>query len=137
MQGVADPLDLSMGWSITQPGVVARVDVEGELGAAASYTVSTTQRPSTPSSSCTDAPPPAAGRAAPKSGARWGVRLSALSSKKTGSLAGCDGGFDVIEESLKDPVMKRLDPLTPDRLVLPDRAALDRVAKHRRAFCKL
>jgi hypothetical protein len=67
-----------------------------------------------------------------------GVRLSALSSKMTiGSVAGCDCGFDVIEESLKYQVMKRLDPLTPDRLVLPDRAALDRVAKHRRAFCKL
>src|SRR6266496_4388819 len=50
------------------------------------------------------------------------------------SVAGCDCGFDVIEESLKYPVMQRLDPLAPDRLVLPGRAALDRVADNRRAF---
>src|SRR6266567_7443471 len=53
------------------------------------------------------------------------------------SVAGCDCCFDVIEESLKYQVMKRLDPLAPDRLVLPDRAALDRVAENRRAFGKL
>src|SRR5215469_6524971 len=45
------------------------------------------------------------------------------------SLAGCDCGFDVVEEGLEYPVMKRLDPLTPDRLPLPGRAAFDRVAK--------
>src|SRR6266536_2525928 len=50
------------------------------------------------------------------------------------SVTGCDRSFDFIEESLKYQVMKRLDPLTPDRLVLPDRAALERVAKNRRAF---
>src|SRR5258708_21607898 len=33
--------------------------------------------------------------------------------------------------------MKRLDLLTPDRLPLPDRVALDRVAKNRRTFGKL
>src|SRR6266851_7922415 len=33
--------------------------------------------------------------------------------------------------------MKRLDPLMPNRLVLPDRAALDGVANNRRAFGKL
>jgi hypothetical protein len=50
------------------------------------------------------------------------------------SATRCDCGFDIIEESLKYQVMKRLDPLTPDRLVLPDRAALDHVKNNRRAF---
>src|SRR5215469_7594582 len=45
------------------------------------------------------------------------------------SVAGCDCGFDVVEEGLEYPVMKRLDPLTPYRLPLPGRAAFDRVAK--------
>jgi hypothetical protein len=44
------------------------------------------------------------------------------------SLGGCDCGFDVVEECLKCEVVMRLDPLTPDRLVLADYAALDRVA---------
>src|SRR6266704_4696896 len=50
------------------------------------------------------------------------------------SVSGCGCGFDVVEESLKYQVMKRLDPLTPDRLVLPGRAALDHVTNNRRAF---
>src|SRR6266568_4727379 len=47
---------------------------------------------------------------------------------------GCGRGLDVIEECLEYQVMKRLDPLTPDRLVLPGRAALKRVAQNGRAF---
>src|SRR5215467_13287237 len=47
--------------------------------------------------------------------------------------AGCDCGFDVIEESLKYQVMKRPDPLMPDHLVAPGRVALDGVANNRRA----
>jgi hypothetical protein len=47
-----------------------------------------------------------------------------LPGKEAGpSAAGCDCGFDVTEESLKHQVMKRLDPLTPDRLVLPEPGA--------------
>src|SRR6266498_3108882 len=53
------------------------------------------------------------------------------------SVVRCECGLDVIKESLKYQVMKRLHPLTPDRLVLPDRPALDGVANNRRAFCKL
>src|SRR6266511_3865219 len=53
------------------------------------------------------------------------------------SVAGCDCGFDVVEESLKDQVVKRLDPLTPDRLILPDRPALDGVANNRPALDRL
>src|SRR5260370_41018209 len=53
------------------------------------------------------------------------------------SVPGCGCGFDVVEESLKYQVMKRPDPLTPDRLVLPGRAALERMANNCRVFAKL
>src|SRR5215471_14541268 len=53
------------------------------------------------------------------------------------SVAGYDGGFDLVEESLEYLVMKGLDPLTPNRLILPGRAALDGVAKNRRALGRL
>src|SRR6266571_6870486 len=46
---------------------------------------------------------------------------------------GCGRGLDVIEECLEYQVMQRLDPLTPDRLVLPGRAALKRVAQNGRS----
>ena len=49
------------------------------------------------------------------------------------SAARCDRGLDIIEESLKDQVMKRLDPLTPDRLVPPAHPAVDDVAENRPA----
>jgi hypothetical protein len=45
---------------------------------------------------------------------------SASQGKAGPSVAGCDCSFDVVEESLEYQVMKGLDPLTPDRLVLPD-----------------
>src|SRR5690348_14196090 len=63
--------------------------------------------------------------------------LPSVLSHRIWSGGRCDCGFDVIEESLKYQAMKRLDPLTPDRLVLPDRAAFERVAKNRPAFGKL
>src|SRR5579864_1068259 len=63
--------------------------------------------------------------------------LNGLTWTRRPSVAGCDCGFDVVEESLKNQVMSRLDPLTPDRLVLADRAALDRVADDGGAFCGL
>jgi hypothetical protein len=47
---------------------------------------------------------------------------------------GCGGGFDVVEERLEYQVMKRLDPLTPDRLVRPGRTAFECVAQDGRAF---
>src|SRR5260370_8543848 len=64
--------------------------------------------------------------------------LRSLRPRRAGSSGtGCDCGFDVVEESLKYQVMKRLDPLTPDRLVLPGRAAFDGVADNRRASSRL
>src|SRR5215207_10399158 len=66
---------------------------------------------------------------------RCGVSPAASCPAEAGpSVVGCDRGFDVIEERLEYPVMKRRDPLAPDRLVLPVHAALDRVAQHCRAF---
>src|SRR6266702_1875816 len=53
------------------------------------------------------------------------------------SVPGCGCGFDIVEESLKYQVMKRPHPLTPDRLVLPGRAALERVANNCRVFSRL
>ena len=62
-------------------------------------------------------------------------RPGALSRRVRPGMAVRPGGsgLDVIEESLNFQVVIWLDPLTPDRLVLPDRAALDRVAQNRRA----
>jgi len=66
------------------------------------------------------------------------AELRSLRPRRAGSsVTGCDCGFDVVEESLKYQVMKRLDPLTPDRLVLPGRAALERVANNCRVFARL
>src|SRR5215813_7601436 len=59
------------------------------------------------------------------------------SGRRLESITGCDCCFEIIEESLKYPVVKRLDPLAPDRLVFPGSAALDRVADNCRAFCTL
>jgi len=41
------------------------------------------------------------------------------SGRRLASITGCDCCFEVIEESLNYPVVKRLDPLAPDRLVFP------------------
>src|SRR5258706_139800 len=76
--------------------------------------------------------------ASPPPAVTWQMIAAEFAREEAGpSVAGCDCGFDVIEDRLKYQVMKRLDPLRPDRLVLPDRVALDRVAKNRRAFGEL
>ena len=46
-------------------------------------------------------------------------------------------GFNVVEECLEYQVMKRPDPLTPDRLVLPGRTALEGMAQDSRALGQL
>ena len=67
----------------------------------------------------------------------WTLSLDGPSCRRLASMAGGDCCFEVIEDSLKYPVMKRLDLLTPDRLVFPDSAALNRVTDNCRAFCRL
>src|SRR5260370_12701773 len=69
--------------------------------------------------------------------ARTSIAQVVFARRAGSSVPGCGCGFDVVEESLKYPVMKRLDALTPDRLVLPGRAADERVAKNRRVFGRL
>src|SRR5262249_6711576 len=67
----------------------------------------------------------------------WTPSLDGPSGRRLASMARGDCCFEVVEESLKYLVMKRIDLLTPDRLVFPGGAALDRVADNCRAFCGL
>jgi hypothetical protein len=49
----------------------------------------------------------------------------------------CECHLDDVEESLEHAVVERLDPLAPDRLMVPECLAFHRVAEERPAVYRL